>query len=515
MPFAVSCPNCTTRLRSANPMKVGNKITCPKCRFEFRVEPGDSVEEVAAPRANAVAGANAPGEYEFDFDEPAPAPAPVRKVSRPAPAPVVAPVVRANSRPPVEPPEDKPIRAARRPEPVEEEEEEEEEEEVRQPKKKKKPPKASNVLFAVSLLLVVLILGGGIIYVFMNFASAPADKDLLVYAPADTDLIVGVAVEEMAGQEKIMAFLKANVGKGSSEANSVMTETKLGIEDVSKVVLMKGGASSGTVIAIKLRIGKSLSHDTLVKIKGATEGKVGSKPYVRFRDGFACCINARTILIVEMEPTMQAILSREVQTILIGDTMKDLAAKAGRNGQIYIAANASSSSLAANMSIVPGIGAPGVRGFIAFASAGPENVDMGLGFLFSDNLTAQASMKKTDKDIADLRAKLEDNPNALNALNLGSGMVPFVKELMAKIDTSSDGEMIVVRSTVPMKVVEPVLNQMNQGGGGMGGMGGMQPPGKSTPPKPGVPPGQAMPKQGGAPAPGIPKGGVPIAAPPL
>ena len=43
MPFAVSCPNCTAKLRSANPMKVGNKIACPKCQFDFRIEPGETV----------------------------------------------------------------------------------------------------------------------------------------------------------------------------------------------------------------------------------------------------------------------------------------------------------------------------------------------------------------------------------------------------------------------------------------------------------------------------------------
>lgn len=197
MPFAVTCPDCTTKLRSASPMKVGNKITCPKCQFAFRIEFGDSVEEVAAPDAKAV------GQYDFD-PEPIPA-APVKKAPRPAPA----------ERPPQKPTAaEPPPRPARRAAPPPEADEDDGDDAPDRPKKKK-PQKASNVLFMLSLLVVSAVLIGGIVYVFLEFANAPADKDLLVYAPTGTETIFGIAVEEIAGQDKLLAFLKKSVGKNS------------------------------------------------------------------------------------------------------------------------------------------------------------------------------------------------------------------------------------------------------------------------------------------------------------
>lgn len=242
-----------------------------------------------------------------------------------------------------------------------------------------------------------------------------------------------------------------------------MTGTKTAFEDIAKLVLMESPAN-GSVLAVKLRKEKSLDHAALMKVAGATEGRANSKSYVRLRQGFVCCINGRTFVATQTEAAMQAILTRETQEVQLGEDMKFLASRAGRSGQIYLAVGSGSTpagnagkAVVGDVMMLKSFGSDG-RGIIAFASPSLDAVDLGLGILYTGRAAAQASMKSSDRAIFDIRDKLEQNANALSAA--GYGRAAFIKEVMEKIETSSDGELVVTRSTVPMKFFEPLVSQL-------------------------------------------------------
>ncbi|HKI33785.1 MAG TPA: hypothetical protein VKA46_18175 [Gemmataceae bacterium] len=193
-----ACPECGKVLKSAQPLPAGKKIKCPTCEAVFPM-PAQEDEELAA---GVSAKRRRPAAVAPADDEDAP---PRRKGRRPRDDEDddEEPRSRRRSREDDDDDDDEDERPRRR-----SREDDEEDEEPRPRRKKKKAAKRRSggsvlVLVGVAVVLLLFVVGGGIGAYFIWFAGVnrgSGDEDPLAFAPAGTEVLIGLDVATMMSE---------------------------------------------------------------------------------------------------------------------------------------------------------------------------------------------------------------------------------------------------------------------------------------------------------------------------
>ena len=241
MPFSITCPSCSVKMKTATAIAIGRSIQCPKCKKSFAVSADNMVEVGASksegsappPARKAAAAAKSSGDVapltgrksNRDDDESP------RARKRTADDDNDSP--RGKRRPDHE--DEKP--RARKPMPLDDGDEDEEEErpvrkrrvddddddkprarkrrddddddDIKPRKKFKKKKKKSNVGIMIALVVIgILAVGGAGYLVYSLLFGGSVDSEMMAYMPADTNYLIGIDVEELMTNEKAKAQVK-------------------------------------------------------------------------------------------------------------------------------------------------------------------------------------------------------------------------------------------------------------------------------------------------------------------
>lgn len=367
MPHIVSCPQCATKLKSAQPIPAGRAVRCTKCQHIFTLTEATPAEPVpAAPppppqpgptppplRPRPAAPQHIPAavllDDDLDADRPRTGPRRSRddddRDDRP-------PVLRHRDEDPeYDPPSRRPAR----------------------PRRKRNP--ALLVLIGAGIGLVLLLLVGGALLLIVDpfhwLSGAPSE--MLAWAPSDTGAVTYMDLDELRKYEKVR-----------NTAPPATTRLGLAPDDVSAALTCgrQFGGLDGEVTVLKLR--SAPNQDQIVRTVGGTAATASGKSYYATRDGGAVHFPGGRLVVVTRSPaTMNALLQKPAGQVVVSDELRAAINRA--DGQFWMA------------SLLPG-GMLG-PGFPAFPAGGQPR-----SFLMCITLSGNTAEVRTEATFPDAAA---------------------------------------------------------------------------------------------------------------
>ncbi len=314
MPYVVTCPECSTRLKTPNPVPAGRAVTCPQCRHAF------TTTEVSPELADT---ASAPA-----LPRPPVPPPPPKKARQEELA--TAEIVdddendRPRSKKRRDDDEDDRPRAKKRRDDDEDDrppakkrsrDDEDDLPAARRKGPKKKKSKLVLILAIALPLLFLMVAGAGVGAYFLFFGGGPS-TDMLAWAPSDTEMVEGVNYAKISAYPKLKRPVQARLGR--------IEDIGVPLTDVDEALFATGLSGSVTVVRTKSKLD---APALMGKIK-ATELTAGGKKYYRAQGGYYHAPAARLLVYTPAESTMTALLKKE-EKVTIGDELRGYANKAG------------------------------------------------------------------------------------------------------------------------------------------------------------------------------------------
>jgi hypothetical protein len=389
MPFSITCPACSAKLKTAAAIPVGRSIQCPKCSEKFKttsdnmVEVGAGANGAAAPSPalkkavadNPFGGMAAPAgrknsrdddednrprakRSDEDRDEQKPRARkpmsldndeededrPVARKRRAVDEDEGRPVAR--KRRAVDEDEERPTARKRR---DDDDEDDDGDDRDRRPRPKKKKKKGNlGVIIGASVfgLLVLTGIGFGLYWLF---SGNNYDTEMMAFLPAETNVMVGIDVEDLMNNEKVKGYVKKITAMdGPKETMNKLKDAGITENDVSRILLgMKAddgaapaaGKQKEETVALVVRFKKSVDKAKIAKSLDATEQKKNDKVYYRpNKPGSHSYVHFPSdsmLVLVSTEKQLDSVLANSSK-VVISEEMQDISKKLSK-GQIWVA----------------------------------------------------------------------------------------------------------------------------------------------------------------------------------
>ena len=252
MPFVVTCPSCSKRLKTPAPVPAGRAVTCPQCGHAFKTTEDAAELDPAPPPPPATKRAKQEelAEAEIVDDE---------EDDRP----------RAKKRRGEDDEEVARPRAKKRRDDDDDEEVDDEPAPRRKAKKTSATKKPRRVLLlAIGLpLLLLLLVGGG--FLVSSLLGGGAPSDMLAWAPSNTSAVRGIKFAKFDGNPALR--------KSAQQEIPWVNGLKIPLQSIDEVLIASGGDSKVFVI----RTHSKLDAAALAQAAKAAEMTVNGKKYYR------------------------------------------------------------------------------------------------------------------------------------------------------------------------------------------------------------------------------------------
>ena len=394
MPFSITCPSCSAKLKTATAIPIGRSVQCPKCKESFAVSAKNMVEvedsKFLPPNSGAAKAAAAPVKKATaaadsrinSLDD-----APPRKSRRDEDEDVRPRCKRRDDEDEDDRPrgrnrrdsddEDDRPRAKRRDQDDDDDErprsrqrrDEVDEEEDRprsrkrgddddrpsrhrdddevdddRPRRRKKK-KTSSLPVMIGLGLFGLIALAGIGYLIYSLIAGGGggsyDTEMLAFLPAESTLVASVDCDELAGNAKLKEVV-GNIGKMSGndplkEANEKLKPTGLTTDDFSRLVM--GGTVDKGDPTIVLRTKKSFDRVKMAEfLECKKEEKKGDKTFYTNPNGGDAVVYfpGDTLAVKTTKKQFETLSTKDSSKMMLTEEMQDLAKKMSK-GHIWVA----------------------------------------------------------------------------------------------------------------------------------------------------------------------------------
>jgi hypothetical protein len=183
-------------------------------------------------------------------------------------------------------------------------------------------------MYAIGLLLV-----GGLafsLYWFLGESGGKVDAEMLSYLPADSQVIGGADLDELAKNNKLKELISRfdNGGDPLKELNETLKPTGLTIDDFSGVVFGDQiGAAERTLV---FRTKKPFDKAKMAEVFGVKEEKkIGDKTYYG-KDSGALYFPSETLMVFTTVKHLETIANKDFGKVVISAEMQELVKKAGK-----------------------------------------------------------------------------------------------------------------------------------------------------------------------------------------
>ena len=299
MPYVLTCPACSSRMKTPEVVPAGTLVECPKCSTQFTTKFDSPEFRAAGAPAKSGKSRSTPEEILDEADVVDDEPVKPRGKKRPA--------ERDEDEE-----DDRPRRSKKR-STADEEEDQESDSRPRKNKKKKKSPLV--LILAIGLPLLFLICGGAGYGVYSYVLGGGPSSDMLAWAPSDSDQISGVSYAKISSHSNIRRMFEPKLNR--------LAFIGVDLNDVEEALIARSGGSEVFVVRTKTKIDTA----KLVKSANATEANVNGKTYHKGPQGAFHVPSPKMLVVCSFENAMTDLLKKDAK-VTRSDDMKSLAGKA-------------------------------------------------------------------------------------------------------------------------------------------------------------------------------------------
>lgn len=336
--------------------------------------------------------------------------------------------------------------------------------------------KGSGALYAMIALGVLLV--GGLIFALIYFlgGSDSYDSEMVAYLPAETNVMVGVEVEELMKNDKVKNMVTSFLQKDGKEFYDKLKEAGMSENDFTRVLVggefnPKGGGPGQDKFAVIIRAKKAFDKGKIAQVASLQEQEKNGKKYYKStkeKDLFVYYPSDTLAVMVPSEKAIEGVMSRDGSKVAVSDEMQDLAKKLSK-GHVWFAMSTAqfSNELGqvknAKIPDVPSEltdAVAGMRGVGAYAKIDGDKVTFGGGILCADSSSATKAADALQKKIDEQRGKnLNENPLFKGKVD---GVPPAFKSLIEDVQKSakadSSGAMLEVSASFSFSGMEQLIN---------------------------------------------------------
>ena len=315
MPFVVTCPKCSTRLKTPNPVPAGRAVTCPQCKHAFTTTE-ESPE--LADTASAPALARPP--------VPPPPPKKARQEELAA-----AEIVdddeddrpRAKRRRDEDDEDDRPRAKKKR-----DDDEDDEDDRPRAKKRRddgaddrpraKKAKKPLILILAVALPVLLLVAAVGGVLAYRHFGGRGGDgasTEMLVWAPSNSTSVKGVNYAKISQHPSFRQIVQADLSR--------LDNLSVPLIDVEEALIANGPSNQVIVVRTKVK----LDPEILRRAASGREVAVGPKKYYWSLGGCFHLPSSKMLVYTFTEKAMIDLLTKE-EKVTVGNGLRECAGKA-------------------------------------------------------------------------------------------------------------------------------------------------------------------------------------------
>lgn len=374
MPYVVTCPKCSTTLKTSQPVPAGRSLTCPQCKMNFTLtEPAPLVD---LPTARPAPPARPRREEEVDRprsrrrvededdDRPRRRPRPVDEDDElPRSRRRRADDDENDDRPPARPrrDEDDLPRVRRGRAADDEDDTEDPADRPRSRKRKKGKSKKGLVLLlgGLAALLFLMCAGGVGFWYFDPFGVFGGGRsEMLAWAPSDSQAVMYMDVEGMAKVDGLKESFNPD--------RTINPNLGLKTEDVAAVLGAGRGPGDPDVTVVRLR--SKADQAKLMSAAGGKEATTGGKKYFKINGGGAVHFASDRLLVVtRSEASMSALLQKD-NRVTIPDDLR--AATRRADGLVWLVATGSAAEKGDLIGLMAGFG--NLFGGLGMGGPGPR-----------------------------------------------------------------------------------------------------------------------------------------------
>lgn len=224
----------------------------------------------------------------------------------------------------------------------------------RQPRQPRKPGNGPLIaMFIVGLLII-----GGLIFALVYFlgGSGNLDREMMAYLPADTDMMIGVEVEELLKNGTLKSLFTKEKDKADKDLLMKLQEAGVGEDDISRMLVggklqemlqprvvalndKKAAKENVPSVATVVRFKKAVDKGRIVKALEAKEQTKSGKTFYKKGETFEQYFYFPTdsmMVTTESEKLLDSFLTKDSSQVAVSDDMQELARKMSK-GQVWLA----------------------------------------------------------------------------------------------------------------------------------------------------------------------------------
>jgi hypothetical protein len=287
------------------------------------------------------------------------------------------------------------------------------------PRPKKKGGASLYFLLALGVLLV-----GGLIFALIYFlgGSNNYDSEMAAYLPAETNMMVGVEVEELMKNDKVKNLVTTVFQGEGKEFYAKLKEA--GMDENSFTRVLVGGDMGGAMFGAGpgagkepnmvgvIRAKKAFDKAKIAQLMSLTEQTKNGKTFYKSdkkKDIFVHYPSDMMAVIASSEKAMDGVLSRGDGKVVISEDMQELAKKLSK-GQVWVAVGTAAFEKELKQAEhLEDMGVPadianavkGMRGVGFYAKLDGDKLTFAGGVLCADRSTASRAADALQKEIND------------------------------------------------------------------------------------------------------------------
>ena len=358
MAYQVVCPNCSAKLKSAQPVAVGRTLTCPQCKHKFTLtEPAAQVDtqplaagpaagaassrDVVTPRRgskaeiNDIESADIVDAADFDFS-----PRSKGRGRR-------GEDDDRRSRGERDDPEDdrRPRRRDRND--VDEESIDRDDDRPRSRPRKTNKGLLIGLFFGLGAFVFLLFIGLLLLIDPFHFFASSA-SEMIAWVPSEMQAVEGADVEALTKNTKVMGMTRGDV----KDAENIGVK----LEDMSSYLVAKRSPKgSNELMVVKLK--NPADKDKIIKSAGGQEATASGKKYYRTKDkGALYFASDKLLILAKSENTLTPLLAKDPGQIVVSDEMKSAVQRA--DGDFWNVAVGPDSDVLGSIAKGPGLTGP-------------------------------------------------------------------------------------------------------------------------------------------------------------